>query len=82
MKTMLAGCALAVVFLCGCYSQKELQVEMIRAELIRIDTVHRATSIEQQQLTWRDEWNMEYVSFVPMQEKYLVGTRMTMLRNR
>ena len=82
MKTMFAGCALAVALLCGCYSQKELQVDMIKAELIRIDTVNRQTPLQMQQLTFRDEWNLEYITFVPMEQAYVVGTRMTMLRNR
>ena len=82
MKTILAGFVLAVTLLCGCYSQKELQVEMVKAELIRIDTVNRYTPMQMQQLTFRDEFYLEYITFVPMQESYVVGTKMTMLRNR
>jgi hypothetical protein len=82
MKTILLGCALITTLLCGCYSQKELQVEMIQAELIRIDTVSRSTPRQMQQLTFRDQWNLEYITFVPMEESYVIGVRMTMLRNR
>ncbi|HYC39239.1 MAG TPA: hypothetical protein VEB63_02030 [Chitinophagaceae bacterium] len=82
MKTMMLAGVLAAALMCGCYSEKELQVEMIQAELIRIDTINRSTPVQKQQLTWRDKWNLEYVTFVPMDEVYIVGTKMTMLRNR
>lgn len=77
MKTLLA--CIPVVILAGCFS-KEIQVEMISAELIKIDTVNRYSNIQRQLLTWRDSYNMEYVSYVPMNETYILGTRMSMLR--
>jgi hypothetical protein len=75
---------IAIVTLAGCYaSRKEIQVEMISAELIRIDTVHRYSTVENKQvLTWRDDENIEYISYAPMQTVYLVGTRMSVLKTR
>lgn len=77
MKTTLAS--LALILFAGCFT-KEIQVEMISAQLIRIDTVHRYSNLQKQLLTWRDKYNMEYVSYVPMNENYIVGTRMALLR--
>jgi hypothetical protein len=75
---------LLVATLTGCYSSRtELQVEMVSAQLIRIDTVHRYSPTEyKQQLTWRDDENVEYISYAPLQTVYAVGTRMPVLRTR
>ena len=50
MKTIIA--IAAIVLFCGCYSYKEMQVQMMNAELIRIDTVYRYERAEQV-LTWK-----------------------------
>ena len=81
MKTILV--LLAVIGLAGCFSRKELQVEMVSAQLVRIDTIHRYYPNEyRQQLTWRDDENVEYVSYAPMQAVYSVGTKMSVLKSR
>ena len=83
MKTLTLPLLLAIVALSGCYSAREIQVEMVSAQLVRIDTVYRYSPDEQkQQLTWRDDQNTEYVSFASMRSTYLVGTRMAVLRKR
>jgi hypothetical protein len=71
--------ALAAVFT-GCYSAREgVFANMQDAELVKIDTVERYANDYQQLLTWRTADNMEYVSYVPMGRKYVVGTRMAVL---
>ncbi|HEX6916222.1 MAG TPA: hypothetical protein VF145_13325 [Chitinophagaceae bacterium] len=71
--------AVAAVFT-GCFSTREgIQANLIDAELIRIDTVQRYVNTYQQLLTWRTSDHMEYVSYVPMGRKYVVGTRMAVL---
>jgi hypothetical protein len=83
MKTFILLLSMATVALSSCYSAREIQVEMVSAQLIRIDTVYRYAPDEQkQQLTWRDDQNTEYVSFASMNSAYLVGTRMAVLRKR
>lgn len=83
MKTFIAALAIAMVTLSGCYSSREIQVEIVSAQLVRIDTIYRYAPDEQrQQLTWRDDQNTEYVSFVPLASTYLVGTKMAVLRKR
>lgn len=87
MKTFIpiVAALVGVCTLCGCYSRREIQVEMVSAELIKIDTIYRFAGDAEspkQQLTWRDDQNTEYVSFVPMKTSYLLGTRMAVLRSR
>jgi hypothetical protein len=79
MKTILAY--LGVIALIGCGSQKEIQVEMIAAKLVKIDTIYRQPH-EQKLLTWRDKDNVEYVSFMPMNYSYPLGSSMIVLRTR
>ena len=82
MKTMIV-LLLAAVSLASCYSPREIQVDIVSAQLVRIDTVFRYMNDKSQQvLTWRDNENIEYVSYVPLQANYTVGTRMSMLRQR
>ena len=74
---------LAMVALASCYSPREIQVDIVSAQLVRIDTVFRYLNDKSQQvLTWRDNENIEYVSYVPLQASYTVGTRMSVLRKR
>jgi hypothetical protein len=82
MKTFIL-LLLAAVVLASCYSPREIQVDIVSAQLVRIDTVYRYTSYNTQQvLTWRDNENVEYISYAPMQANYIVGTRMAVLRKR
>ena len=79
MKTILAAmCFFAVI---GCNNGKEIQVEMVQAELIRIDTLFRQSN-ERKQLTWRDQDNIEYISFVSMNNTYPLGISMIVMRTR
>lgn len=74
MKTILAIAAIA--FCCGCYSFKEVQVEMMNAELVRIDTVYRFERKEQV-LTWKGSDNSHFVSYAALGQDYIVGSRVT-----
>ena len=81
MKTILAA-ALVLSVLTGCFSTKEIQVEMVDATLIRIDTINRETQYQKQLFTWRDQKNIEYTSFETMSKYYALGTIMTVLKTR
>lgn len=81
MKTILFAIATLLV-VAGCASTKEINVEMISAELVRVDTVYQGSSHEKQQLTWRAKDDLEYVTLVSMSSRYPVGTIMTLLRQR
>jgi hypothetical protein len=86
MKKVLV--ALGVLALGSCsVSNNNMQVEMANAELVKIDTImrydiNRAGSSwkREQQLTWRDDYNNHYVSYASLDERFLVGTKMAVLR--
>jgi hypothetical protein len=79
MKTVLAALCLVVM---GCANTREINVEMVSAQLIRIDTIYRNTEQQKQQLIWRDRDNIEYVTLVSMNRSFPVGVVMTVLRQR
>ncbi len=80
MKTMVVLIA-AAMFYCGCATEKEVQVEMVNAELVAIDTVQRYDSYEQV-LTWKCSDNIRYVSFEPMSKYFKVGTILPVMLKR
>jgi hypothetical protein len=85
MKKVLV--ALGVLVLGGCAASNNVQVEMANAELVKIDTITRydigraeSSWKQEQQLTWRDDYNNRYVSYASLDERFLVGTKMAVLR--
>ena len=83
MKTLLVALIITgAVAAAGCASTRDIQVEMVNAELVKIDTVYRQSSQEQQQLTWRDRNNVEYTSYVSINQHYPIGMTMVVLRQR
>jgi hypothetical protein len=82
--------ALSVLTLGGCYTSGQIQVEVANAQLVRIDTVYRYQTENrvdrdwqpEQQLTWRDDNNNTYVSYASLDEPYIVGTKMAILRKK
>jgi hypothetical protein len=79
MKTILVIAAIAALY--SCTAPKELQAEITSAQLIKIDTAYRYSS-PRQMLTWRDDNRIEYVTYVPMNNVFLVGSRMIVLVKR
>jgi len=79
MRTILAAVALAL--LCGCYSYKDMQVEMKSAELIKIDTIYRYDR-QEQVLTWKSLDNVYYTSYAAMGPRFIVGSRVTVFVQR
>lgn len=80
MKTFLV--AIVLMATASCTSVKEIQVEMIQAQLIKIDTVYRQPHQYQQQLTWKGKDNIEYVSFVAMDQVYPLGVSLFVMKTR
>lgn len=68
-----------MVFVFGCYSGKELQADIINAELVKIDTVYRHPSNREQLLTWKTDDNLQYVSYASMDQVFVVGSKIMML---
>ena len=80
MKTILA--AMACMAIASCTSTRDLQVEMITAQLVKIDTISREPQFQKQLLTWRSQDNIEYISYASMNSVYSIGAIMTLLRTR
>lgn len=78
MKAILYGIIISG-FVTGCVS-KEIQVDIVSAELISIDTVTRFSNVQKQLLTWKVDNNTMYITFVPLEQSYHVGTRIAVLR--
>ena len=66
----------------SCSGHHELQAEMVSAELIKIDTAFRYASDPEQMLTWRDENHVDYITYAPLRNSYLIGSRMIVLVKR
>jgi len=80
MKAILAFAI--VVILYSCSEPRELQAEMVSAELVKIDTVFRYANDPKQILTWRDDNHIDYITYAPLTNSFLVGSRMIVLVKR
>jgi hypothetical protein len=73
-------CILAMAMFFACATSREIEVDFVDAELVRIDTVFRYPNTYQQVLTWRStESNVHYVSYTPLSTSYLLGSRMLVM---
>ena len=79
MKEILAVGAIAALY--SCSPSRELQVKMVSAELVRIDTAFRYNN-PKQMLTWRDDNNVDYIIYAPMKNVFLLGSKMMVLVKR
>ena len=75
---------LVVVAICaaltpGCASEKNIQVNVIDVELVKIEVVQRYPNIEKKLLTWRDVNSIDYITFAPMSSEYKVGSTMKVM---
>lgn len=66
---------------CQARRSAQIQVEMVSAKLIRIDTVFRNPNY-MQQLTWQSPDEVMFVSFDNLAQRYTVGSRMTVFVQR
>jgi hypothetical protein len=87
MKTILVIATIMMMFfivniLNSCTGSQELQAEMVSAQLIKIDTAFRYESNPQQMLTWRDENNIEYITYAPLANSFSLGSKMVVLVKR
>ena len=74
---------IAVVFsLSACVSSRNsVQVNLVNAELVRIDTLYRyKTPIKL--LTWRSSDHIEYHSYASIAEAYRIGSKIPVLMRR
>jgi hypothetical protein len=72
---------MAIVFACGTF--RDIEVEFVNAELVKIDTIFRYPDTYQKVLHWRStERNIQYVTYTPLDADYLVGSRMLVMVHR
>ena len=74
--------ASVAAFAIGCAEQKEVQMDFADVELVKIDTIQRYPETAQKLLTWRDENNIDYQTFVPISLYYPLGARMKVMLKR
>jgi hypothetical protein len=80
MKTIVA-IAIVILFY-SCAGPRAVQAEMISAQLIKIDTAFRYAREPEQVLTWRDDNHIDYVTYAPLKNNFLLGSRMVVLVTR
>jgi hypothetical protein len=68
--------------LCGCAMEKQVQVKIVDVELVKVETVYRLPNYQEKILTWKDDNNVQYVSFEPANSNSNIGARMKMLIRR
>jgi hypothetical protein len=64
---------IAISMYTACSLERELQADFVEAELVKIDTVYRYTANEVV-LTFKCRNRAEFVSFVPLESAYKVGS--------
>ncbi len=72
MKTILVmATAIPILDLYSCPGPRELQAEMVSAQLIKIDTAFHYATRSEQMLPWRNENNVDYITYAPMSNYFL-----------
>ena len=84
MKQTLPFLASAFLAACiiSCTGQREIQMDMTDVQLVKIDTIQRYPYSSEKILTWRDENNIDYVTFVPVEMYYPLGARIKVMLKR
>jgi hypothetical protein len=79
MKKIFTPFLAVVIF--GCAEQKDIQMDLTEVQLVRIETVQRYNSKEKA-LTWLDDNHVSYITYVPEELYYPLGTRMKVMVKR
>jgi hypothetical protein len=74
--------ATVAAFIVGCTEEKEVQMNLTDVQLVKIDTIQRYPNASEKLLTWRDENQVSYVTFVPLETYYPIGARMKVMVKR
>ena len=69
------------IILYSCSANKEIQVNMVNAELVKIDTITRYP-YQEKVLVWKGSNNVEYISYAPINRKHIVGEKMPVMVQR
>lgn len=79
MKTLIGSC-ITLAFT-ACVAQKSVQVSLVQAELVKVDTLYRNNGLIQL-LTWRSPDRLEFVSYAGIREYYPIGAKMAVFLPR
>ena len=81
MKLLLGLMGMALILACG--APRDIEVEFVSAELVKIDTVYRFPNTYQKVLTWRSsETNVQYVTYTALNTDYLIGSKVLVMVHR
>lgn len=82
MKTTLGALVLLVVIGCTNSFREIQQVDMVKVQVVKVDTIFRHPE-KVKQLTWKDSDDIQYITFVSIyNELYPVGSSMYVMRRR
>jgi hypothetical protein len=82
MKTTLVALALLAAIGCTNSFREIQQVDMVRVQVVKIDTIFRHPE-KVKQLTWKDTDDIQYITFVSIyNELHPVGSSMYVMRRR
>jgi hypothetical protein len=78
MKAVIALIGIVTFLACG--TVREVEVDFVSTELVKIDTVFRYPNNYEQVLTWKSaENNVQYVSYDSLNKSYSLGARMLVM---
>lgn len=77
MKTALFPLITLLAYACS--SSREIQMNMVDVQLVKIDTVQRYANQDRKLLTWRSDDNVDYITFEPLHVSYPMGTHMRVM---
>lgn len=69
-------------WLFSCVAEKEIQVEAVIVELVKVDTIQRHMNIPEQMLTWKTADEMRFVSYASLNSHYLIGSKMQVMMRK
>jgi hypothetical protein len=73
MKPFLLTMVTGLLFACS--TEREIQADLVSANLVKIDTLTRYPNIRQKMLTWQATDNVLYITYEPMYTNVSVGAR-------
>lgn len=81
MKKNLCVAVFVCALLVSCSTRREIQVELMNVQLVRVDTIYRSDQ-SQKVLTWQTDNHVKYYSFEDLNLSIPVGTFMKVLVKR
>lgn len=80
MKVLLLAIISTAIY--SCVADREIQVDTVLVELVKVDTVQRHMNVPEQMLTWKTEDDVRYVSYASIKSHYLLGSKMQVMMRK